>query len=178
MLVTVTDLVGNPGATRQLHRSIAVEDVGDDPWGPAQDALGDQLHLDLVLDSVVEGIYVSGEASWTLTIPCDRCLRDVVVDRSVDVGELFADPARIRSDEDEIDEGYELRDGATAIDLERMLHDLVVLDLPTRVRCEREDCTVPAADGVRFMTEDEAIAAEAERVDPRWAVLEGLDLSD
>ena len=39
MLVPVHDLVGNPGDTRDLHRSIAVEDVGDDPWGPADGAV-------------------------------------------------------------------------------------------------------------------------------------------
>lgn len=177
MLVPVTDLVGNPGATRDLHRSIAVEDVGDDPWGPAEDALHDELHLDLALDAVVEGIYVSGDVAWTLTVSCGRCLRDVEVERSVEVGELFADPRRVDPDV-EIDDGYELRDAGTTIDLERMLHDLVVLDLPTTVRCERDDCEVPGADGVVFMTEDEARSAEHEGVDPRWAALQGLDLSE
>jgi uncharacterized protein len=177
VFVPVTDLVGSPGATRRLTRTIAVEEVGDDPWGPAEDALHDELHLDLVLDAVVEGVYVSGEVTWGLTMPCARCLRDVDLDRSVEVGELFADPRRLDPD-DEVDEGYELVDGATGIDLERMLHDLVVLDLPTRPQCGREDCEVPVVDGVVFMTEDEARAAEEERIDPRWAALQGLDLSE
>lgn len=177
MFVPVTDLVGNPGATRRLTRSIAVEEVGDDPWGPAEGALHDELDLDLVLDAVVEGVYVSGAVSWRLTMTCARCLRELDVDRSVDVGELFADPRRLDPD-DEVDEGYELVEGATAIDLERMLHDLVVLDLPTRPQCGRDDCEVPAADGVVFMTADEARVADEQRVDPRWAALQGLDLSE
>ncbi len=177
MLVPVTDLVGNPGATRQLHRTIAVEEVGDDPWGPAEGALHDRIRLDLVLDAVVEGVYVTGEVAWRLTLPCDRCLRDVELERTAVVGELFADPRRL-DPEDELDEGYELREQGSAIDLERMLHDVVVLDLPTRVRCGRDDCEVPATNGVTVMTAEEAAEAEQARVDPRWAALEGLDLPD
>lgn len=177
MLVPVTDLVGNPGATRDLHRTITVEEVGDDPWGPAEGALDDELDLELTLDAVVEGIYVSGQVAWTLSMVCDRCLRSVELHRTATVGELFADPRRVDED-DEVDEGYELVEHATAIDLERMLHDLVVLDLPTRVRCERDDCEVPEADGVVFMDGDAAARAEADRIDPRWAALRGLDLSE
>ena len=177
MHVPITDLVGTPGATRHLDRTVAVEEVGDDPWGPAEGALHDELRLDLVLDSVVEGIYVSGDVHWTLTLPCVRCLRDVDLDRTVEVGELFADPRRIDPD-DEIDEGYEIVDNATAIDLERMLHDLVVLDLPTRPMCGRDDCEVPSADGVRYLDADEAQAEQEARVDPRWAALRELDLSE
>ena len=53
-----------------------------------------------------------------------------------------------------------------------------MLDLPTRPECGRDDCTVPTgSDGVRFLSAEEAAAEQEERVDPRWAALEGLDLS-
>lgn len=177
MLVPVADLVGKPGATRDLQRSIAPEDVGDDPWGPAEDALTGDLHLDLGLDSVIEGIWVHGDVAWHLELDCGRCLRPVGLDRHADVGELFADPRRLIEDE-EIDEGYELRPDEGVIDLERLLHDLVVLDLPTRVRCDRDDCEAPVGDGVAVLSEDELRTQREEEPDPRWAALEDLDLSE
>lgn len=177
MLVPVADLVGKPGATRHLHRTIAVEDVGDDPWGPAEDALTGAIGLGLGLDSVIEGIWVHGEVTWQLRIDCGRCLRPVELERTAEVGELFADPRRLEEDE-ELDEGYELLVDAGAIDLERLLHDLVVLDLPTSVRCERDDCEAPVGEGVRVLTEDELAATRAEEPDPRWAKLADLDLSN
>ncbi len=176
MLIPVADLVGKPGSTRQLHRTIAVEEVGDDPWGPAEDALSGELELALGLDSVIEGIWVHGDVAWHLTMDCGRCLRPVEMDRSAEVGELFADPRRAIEDE-EVDEGYELVDDASAIDLERLLHDVVVLDLPTRVRCERDDCEPPVGEGVAMLTEDELRARREEEPDPRWSALKDLDLS-
>lgn len=179
MLVTVSGLVGSPGETKDLHRDVAVEEVGDEPWGPAEDVLRGPIHLDLGLDSVVEGIWVHGTVRWGLDLACGRCLRPVSLDRSHEVGELYADPRRVREvDDEEIDEGYLLVQDATAIDLEQLLHDVVVLDLPTSVRCGRDDCVAPVGDGVAVMDEDEAAAAADAAPDPRWAALAELDLSD
>lgn len=177
MHVPVTDLIGNPGATRSLDRTIAVEEVGDDPWGPAEGALRGDIVLDLQLDAVVEGVYVRGAVAWQLTVDCGRCLRPVELDREVVVGELFADPRRADPD-DELDEGYEVIDAGAAIDLERMLHDTIVLDLPTSPRCGRADCEPPAVEGVVVMDADAARAARAAEPDPRWAALASLDLGD
>ena len=74
MLVPVRDLVGHPGETKDLHRDVAVEEVGDDPWGPAQDVLVGPLHLALTLDAVVEGIWVHGALRWGLDLDCG-CVR-------------------------------------------------------------------------------------------------------
>ena len=176
MLIPVADLVGKPGATRRLHRTIAVQDVGDDPWGPAEEALTGDIDLELGLDSVIEGIWVHGDVTWSLVLDCGRCLRPVDLERGAVVGELFADPRRLEPD-DEVDEGYELVEDASAIDLERLLHDLVVLDLPTTVRCDRDDCEAPVGEGVQVLTEDELRAQREATPDPRWAALGDLDLS-
>lgn len=177
MRVLVADLVGKPGSTRSLHRTIAVGDVGDDPWGPAEEALTGELELELGLDSVIEGIWVHGQVRWQLSLDCGRCLRPVQLDREVEVGELFADPRRLEEGV-EVDEGYELVGDAAAIELERLLHDVVVLDLPTSVRCGRDDCVAPVGGGVAVLTEDELRRQRAEEPDPRWAALADVDLSN
>ena len=176
MRVPVTDLVGNPGETRRLTQSLPPEDIGNDPWGPAADALRGPIELDLHLDSVVEGIFVHGDVGFGLELACARCLRPVVHHHDVAVAELFQDPSKLDEGE-EAEEGYELIDARTAIDLERMLHDVVVLELPVRVHCGRDDCR-PATEGddVALRTEDEERFRRENEPDPRWQKLADLEL--
>ena len=180
MRVPVTDLVGNPGETRRLNQSLPPEEIGSDPWGPAADALRGPIDLDLHLDSVVEGIFVHGDVAFTLELDCARCLGTVVLRHEVAVSELFQDPAKL-DEGDEAEEGYVLVDARTAIDLERMLHDVVVLELPVRVHCGRDECR-PAVDGrsadrdVALLTEDEERVRRESQPDPRWQKLAELDL--
>lgn len=175
MRVPVTDLVGNPGETRRLNQSLLPEEIGSDPWGPATDALRGPIDLDLHLDSVVEGIFVHGDIGFDLELDCARCLRPVVHRHEVAVSELFQDPAKL-DEGDEAEEGYVLVDARTAIDLERMLHDVVVLELPVRVHCDRDDCR-PTTDGdVALLSEDEERERRASEPDPRWQKLAELEL--
>ncbi len=178
MLVPVVDLVGNPGATRSLHRTVAVGDVGDDEWGRVGEALRGDLTLALEMDSVVEGIWVHGDVSWMLELECGRCLLPVTLDRTSEVGELFFDPKRVHADDEDVDEGYMVLEDGAHIDLERMLHDVVVLDLPVAVRCERADCEPPTVDGVAVLSEDEHRMLHEDAPDPRWAELANLKLGD
>ncbi|MTV23838.1 DUF177 domain-containing protein [Nitriliruptoraceae bacterium ZYF776] len=174
MRVPTTDLVGNPGASRELVRAVGRDAFGEDPWGPADEALADPLELDLHLDSVVDGILVRGELRFGLEMPCARCLAPQRVERTVPVTELFLDPAK-REDDDEEDPGYELVDEATAIDLTTLVRDAVVIDLPTRVLC-RDDCQglCPTCGADRNVTD--CGHGEESDPDPRWAKLAELDL--
>lgn len=177
VFLDVRDLVGHPGETRDLHRSVAVEEVGDDPWGPAEDVLRGPIVLDLVLDAVVEGVWLHGTISWALELDCGRCLEQVRLERAVEVGELFDDPRRVDEGDEELEPGYVLVDEATRLDPERLLHDTIVLDLPTAVRCGRADCTPPVGDGVAVLDEDSAAATASDGPDPRWAALADIDLN-
>jgi uncharacterized protein len=172
--VPVTDLVGHPGATRPLSAEVGRDAFGEDPWGPADDAIEDPIVLDLHLDSVVEGILVRGDIAVSLTLPCARCLAPQRTERALEVAELFLDPTKREDDEDE-DPGYELLDDRTAIDLSTMVRDAVVIDVPTRVLC-REDCAglCPVC-GEDRNTGDCGHGAES-TPDPRWAKLADLDL--
>ncbi|MFA9431312.1 DUF177 domain-containing protein [Egicoccus sp. AB-alg2] len=174
MRVTVTELVDNPGATRALSRAAAVEEFGEEAWGPAEGALRGDIQLALDLDAVVEGILVRGSVGVDLELPCGRCLTPQPVHVDSDVAELFVDPAK-REDDDEEDPGYELIDDRTAIDLTTMVRDALLVDLPVRVLC-REDCKglceVCGTDRNRHDCGHRPDAAP----DPRWAKLADLDL--
>jgi uncharacterized protein len=172
--VPVTDLVGHPGATRPLTAEVGRDAFGEDPWGPADEAIEDPIRLDLHLDSVVEGILVRGRLEVSLALPCARCLEPQATDRTLEVAELFLDPTKREDDEDE-DPGYELLDDRTAIDLSTLVRDAIVIDLPPRVLC-REDCQglCPVC-GIDRNT-GECGHGDQPEPDARWAKLAELDL--
>lgn len=174
MRVPVTDLVGHPGETRAVRLDVPAEAFGEEPWGRAEGALEDPVELDLHLDAVVEGILVRGTLGFTLELSCARCLAVQRVHRSVEVAELFIDPARREAEDDP---GYELLDEKTAIDLSTLARDALLIDLPLRVLCDadcRGLCPSCGADRNR----GDCGHRPDRGTDPRWAKLAELDLSE
>jgi uncharacterized protein len=176
--VPVTDLVGHPGATKPYVATLAREEVGgpEASWGPADDALASPIELDLDLDSVVEGILARGTVSFTVELPCSRCLEPQSAQHTVTVAELFQDP-RKREDDDEEDPGYELVDDLTAIDLSTLVRDAVLMDLPVRVLC-REDCQGLCPVCGTDRNRGDCGHRQEDEPDPRWAALADLDLPE
>jgi uncharacterized protein len=125
---------------------------------------GADLDLDLRLESVMEGVLVSGTVTAPLSGECGRCLERVDTTSTVDLQELFA-----YADSDDQDEDVSLMEG-DLLDLEPSLRDAVVLALPLTPLC-REDCAGLCAEcGERLddLPEDHAHDAP----DPRWAALQ------
>jgi uncharacterized protein len=172
--VPVTDLVGHPGVTRAVRRAVPVGEFGDDPWGPAEEAVRGDIGLDLHLDAVVEGILVRGAVGVDLELPCARCLDPRPLHLDVEVAELFVDPAK-REDDDEDDPGYELVDAATAIVLDTMVRDALLVELPVRVLCD-DACQglCPTCGADRNHTD--CGHGPGDDPDPRWAKLADLDV--
>jgi len=124
---------------------------------------GAEIDLHLRLESVVEGVLVSGTATAPLSGECGRCLEPVRDTLAVDLQELFA-----YADSDDQDEDVSRMEG-DLLDLEPVLRDAVVLALPLTPLC-REDCAGLCVDcGERL---DDLPADHAhDAPDPRWAAL-------
>lgn len=133
---------------------------------------GSDLVLDLRLESVSEGVLVSGTAQVELAGECARCLEPLTDELVVDVMQLFVYPGHENeADDDEI--GRLIDD---YVDLEPLLRDAVVLALPLAPVCS-DDCVGLCPDcGARLADVEPDHGHEA--VDPRWAALRQLDSSD
>jgi uncharacterized protein len=128
---------------------------------------GNPIVLDVRLESVVEGVLVSGTASATVSGQCSRCL-DLLTDRlEVELIELFAYPDTATDGTTDPDEVSRVVDGL--IDLEPVVRDAVLLALPQAPLC-REDCL-----GLCPECGDKRAELGAdhrhETIDPRWAAL-------
>ncbi|WP_375501222.1 DUF177 domain-containing protein [uncultured Jatrophihabitans sp.] len=162
------ELGRQPGALREYRRQVtAKETFGLDViWVPA----GAELDLDLRLESVTEGVLVTGTVSAPLTGQCARCLDPITDELTVDVCELFAYAASSTDETTERDEVYRVE--GERLDVEPVVRDAVVLDLPWTPLCAA-DCAGLCPDcGQRL---DELPPDHAhETIDPRWAALATL----
>ena len=159
------ELGRQPGALREYRRVVAAtEGFGLDVIGVPP---GADLDLDLRLESVTEGVLVTGTVSAPLAGQCARCL-DPIADRLVaDVCELFAYAASATDETTEQDEVY--RVAGELVDVEPVVRDTVVLALPWTPLC-RPDCAGLCAEcGQRL--DDLPAGHGHESLDPRWAAL-------
>jgi uncharacterized protein len=166
LIVDTRELGRRPGSMRKVSRSVpAPADLGVDVLGVAP---GSALDLDLRLESVVEGVLVSGTATAQLTGECVRCLDPITSTLVVDLQELYAYPGGERDADDET-ELHQLE--GDLLDLEPVLRDAVVLALPFQPVC-RDDCPGLCSECGERLADDPGHRHEG--ADPRWAALSGL----
>jgi len=154
-----------PGTMRTLRIAVPLET----PMGLDVVAVpaGAEVDLDLRLESVAEGVLVSGTAAATAAGQCSRCLIEVTEPIVAGIRELFAFPdsaTAATTDEDEIPLVVDDR-----IDLQQVVRDEIVTALPMAPLC-RPDCRGLCPDcGGRF--DDHEPDHSHEILDPRWAAL-------
>jgi uncharacterized protein len=131
--------------------------------------VGAALELDLRLESVMDGVLVSGTVTAPVSGECGRCLGPVSETLAVRIQELFVYPEASTS-HDEEDEVSQLE--GDLLDLTPTLRDAVVLSLPLTPLC-REDCPgLCATCGERL--EDLPEDHSHDTTDARWGALAGL----
>jgi uncharacterized protein len=130
---------------------------------------GAPLWLDLRLESVMEGVLVTGTVRGSATGECIRCLTDLEQELEVPVTELFAYPGKQPPEDVDEDDVRELE--GDLIDFEPVLRDAVVPALPFQPVC-RDDCPGLCSEcGARLADDPDH---HHDVVDPRWAALQGL----
>ncbi|GAA4985004.1 YceD family protein [Kineococcus glutinatus] len=171
-VLSTHELGRRPGSMRKVERTVpAPADLGTEVVSVPQ---GSDVRLDLRLEAVMEGVLVSGTASGRAVGECVRCLEDVALDVEVELQELFAYAERAGGPGGDDDDELRSLDG-DLLDLEPVLRDAVVLELPFQPVCS-EDCPGLCVEcGARLADDPGHTHATA---DPRWAALQGLVVSD
>ncbi|MEV5882913.1 YceD family protein [Streptomyces sp. NPDC052020] len=177
LVIDTHELGRRPGALQRLTRTVdAPRDLGIQ--GVIGVPEGAPVELELRLESVMEGVLVTGTARATAEGECVRCLEPVELELEADFQEMFSYPdaddrgrpvAEPGDDAEDDEDRLFVEDGL--IDLEAVLRDAVVLALPMQPVC-REDCPGLCAECGARLADDPDHHHDA--VDIRWAALQGL----
>ncbi|MGW6058019.1 YceD family protein [Streptomyces sp. NPDC055189] len=173
------ELGRRPGALQRLTRSVEA------PGSPGVFGIegvigvpaGAPVELEIRLESVMEGVLVTGTARATAEGECVRCLEPLKLEVDADFQEMFSYPdaddrgrtAEPADDAEDDEDRLYLEDGL--FDLETVLRDAVVLALPMQPVC-RDDCPGLCSQcGARLADDPEH---HHDVADIRWAALQGL----
>jgi uncharacterized protein len=160
--IPVADLLRRSGSSRALQLEAPIAGLA----GPGAEISAEvPVALDLTLEQVSEGIVVRGMVRAHWDAACSRCLAPVGGEIAVHVDELFElHPLAGETYALEID----------IVDLEPMIRDALLLELPAKPLC-RDDCAglCPSCGIDRNAAVCECGTTE---LDPRWAALRSLDL--
>ena len=164
LLVDVSDLLHHPGTSRGLEFDASLDGLAVQL---AEIERGSEVHGEVRLDSLVNGIHVSGRVSGDVVVRCRRCLKDLPQQLDLSVDELFM----ASGDEAVAADSYEI-EGDDKLNLEPMVRDAVVLGLPLNPLC-KETCKglCPTCGADRNVAD---CGHSAGPVDVRWGPLEQL----
>ncbi len=164
-VVAVHDLINKPGNLRRFDFEIKL----DEAFGAGAVTLpaGSEMQLSGRLESVHEGILVTGLAESDAKTECSRCLDPLTLPVEVDFQELFA---YSRYSEDD----FEIQD--EKIDLEPVVRDAVVLSLPFQPVCN-EACQGLCAECGLKLADNPNHVHEAP-IDSRWSELTKLQIKE
>jgi uncharacterized protein len=154
-----------PGSRRDYRREApAPAHFGLDMIGVPE---GSTLIMQLRLESVSEGVLVTGSVSGTVAGECGRCLSAFTEPLAVDFMELFAYPNSSTDETTDPDEIPRLE--GDHLDVEPVIRDAVVLSLPLTPLC-RPDCAGLCPECGELLDELPADHTHVQ-LDPRWAAL-------
>lgn len=165
-VIDTHELGRSPGSSRRVQRTVALAE-----------ALGvyevivlperAEVEVEVLLESVVEGVLASGTASSAAEGQCARCLDPVAESVHVEFTELFAFPESTTEETTEEDEVSRIVDDL--VDLEPVVRDALVLALPQVPLCTPDCAGLCAGCGLKWAELEPGHGHET--MDPRWAAL-------
>ncbi|MGO4487013.1 YceD family protein [Microbacterium sp. 2RAF4] len=164
-VLPVRDIVRRPGEMREHEFTVTLAES----WGEGivSYEAGSDLDLDVRLESVHEGILVSGSADGDYAGVCGRCLMDITRPVEVEFQELFAYPGEEETD-------FEVQDDH--VDLETLVRDAAVLALPFQPVCQPDCPGLDPKTGERLTVSTGT--EQAAPIDPRWSALQNITDQD
>ena len=162
------ELGRRPGSMREVRLAVPAPD-GFELADLIGVPVGADLDLDLRLESVMDGVLVSGVVTAPVSGECGRCLEGVSDTLRVKVQELYVYP-EAATDHDEEDQVSQVQ--GDFLDLAPVLRDAVVLALPLNPLCQPDCRGLCATCGERL--DDLPDDHSHDVTDARWGALAGL----
>ena len=160
-VLPVRSLVNKPGHMEQLDFDVSLAET----WGTEMVTIpaSDDVSVEIRLESVHEGILVTGEAFGVAKTECSRCLEPLDHGFRVAFQELFAYSGQSEDELTVID---------NSVDINQVVRDAVVISFPFQPVCNENCLGLCANCGANL--NDHPDHAHEEEIDPRWAELKKL----
>lgn len=172
LVINISRLGRRPGSMMTFSETVpSPSRIGLDLIGIDE---GAPLKLDLRIESVSEGVLVSGTVSAPTAGECARCLTPITGDVEIDLTELFAYPDSATDETTESDEVGRVGSSGEpdTVDLEQPIIDAIGLALPFSPLCSPDCAGLCPQCGVPLATAEPG--HHHEQIDPRWAKLAGI----
>lgn len=172
LVIDVTRLGRRPGSMMPLEISVpSPSRMGLELLAVEEGAL---LELTLRLESVSEGVLVTGAVTAPTAGECARCLQPISGEVAIDLTELFAYPDSTTDETTDADEIARVgRNGSTeTVDLEQPIIDAVGLALPFSPVCGQDCAGLCQQCGILLSNAEPG--HHHDQIDPRWAKLAEL----
>ena len=179
--VSVAQVASRPGQSKQIDATFpAPSGIGDEIVGVDE---GADVHVVGSFDSIVDGLILTARISAPVHAECTRCLTPIKRDWTVDVTTFFPyedtssgksgkdEEVDIVAGEDESEDTYPLLDGGSWADLEALLRDTLVEELPLQPLCKPDCKGLCSQCGIDL---NENPDHRHDVTDIRFAALEGL----
>ena len=186
--VSVAQVASRPGQSKEIDATFpAPSGIGDEIVGVDE---GADVSVVGSFDSIVDGLILNARISAPVHAECTRCLKPIQRDWTVNVTSFFPyedksaagkggkagkngkeEEVDIIGGEDEAEDTYPLLDGGAWADLEALLRDTLVEELPLQPLCKPDCKGLCSQCGIDL---NENPDHQHDMTDIRFAALEGL----
>ncbi len=186
--VSVAQVASRPGQSKEIDATFpAPSGIGDEIVGVDE---GTDVSVVGSFDSIVDGLILNARISAPVHAECTRCLKPIQRDWTVNVTSFFPyedksaagkggkagkngkeEEVDIIAGEDEAKDTYPLLDGGAWADLEALLRDTLVEELPLQPLCKPDCKGLCSQCGIDL---NENPDHQHDMTDIRFAALEGL----
>ena len=180
--VSVAQVASRPGQSKEIDATFpAPSGIGDEIVGVDE---GADVSVVGSFDSIVDGLILNARISAPVHAECTRCLKPIQRDWTVNVTSFFpyedksaagkGGKAGKNGKEEEVDKAedtYPLLDGGAWADLEALLRDTLVEELPLQPLCKPDCKGLCSQCGIDL---NENPDHQHDMTDIRFAALEGL----
>ena len=186
--VSVAQVASRPGQSKEIDATFpAPSGIGDEIVGVDE---GTDVSVVGSFDSIVDGLILNARISAPVHAECTRCLKPIQRDWTVNVTSFFPyedksaagkggkagkngkeEEVDIIAGEDESEDTYPLLDGGAWADLEALLRDTLVEELPLQPLCKPDCKGLCSQCGIDL---NENPDHQHDMTDIRFAALEGL----
>jgi uncharacterized protein len=171
LVINISRLGRRPGSMMTFSETVpSPSRIGLDLIGVDE---GAPLQLDLRIESVSEGVLVTGTVSAPTSGECARCLTPITGEVEIDLTELFAYPDSATDATTESDEIGRVGSSGQpdTVDIEQPIIDAIGLALPLSPLCGPDCAGLCPQCGVPLATAEPG--HHHDQIDPRWAKLAG-----